>query len=129
MRCIFLSKHIPLSTLLLVVTLLAGGCGEKVEPPTPIGLEQIPAELGKAFASAKGEAKELSDLVVTAVQSKDFPKASMTLTALAQRSDLSKIQSRTVGGAAMTINAALLEAESKGDPQAVETLNLRRLTK
>jgi hypothetical protein len=128
MRFIFLSKCIPLSILLLA-TFLAGGCGEAVKPPTPISLEQIPAELKKAFASAAAETKDLSDLAATVVQSKDFPKASMTLTALAQRPDLTKIQSRIVAGATMTVNAALLEAESKGDPQAVETLNLRRMTK
>ena len=128
MRFTFLSKCFQFSVLLLV-TALAGGCGETVKPPTPISLEQIPAELGKAFASASAETKELSDLSVAAVQSKDFSKASMTLSALAQRPDLTKIQSRIVAGAAMTVNAALLEAESKGDPKAVETLNQRRLTK
>ena len=128
MRLGFLSKATPILAL-CVATLLAGGCGEADQPPTAISLEQIPAELGKVFASAKGETKELSGLVVSAVQSKEFPKASSVLTALAQRPDLTKIQSRTVAGAAMTINAKLLEAESKGDPQAVETLNLRRMTK
>jgi hypothetical protein len=39
------------------------------------------------------------------------------------------IQSRIVAGATMTINAALREAESKGDAQAAEVLNQRRLTK
>ena len=128
MRPSFFSKSTSFAALLLA-TFLAGGCGETDQPPTAISLEQIPAELGKAFASAKAETKELSGLAVTAVESKEFPKASKALTALAQSPDLSKIQSRTVAGAAMTINAALLEAESKGDPQAVETLNLRRLTK
>ncbi len=128
MRLIFLSKYVPLSVLLLV-TILAGGCGETAAPPTPISLDQIPTELSKVFASASRETKELSGLAVTAVQSKEFPKAAVALDALARRSDLSKIQSRTVAGAAMTINAALLEAESKGDPQAAEALNFRRATK
>src|SRR6266571_3076183 len=101
MRLHFLSKTIPLSFLLLV-TFLAGGCGDTTQPPTAISLDQIPAELGKVFASAKGETKELSGLVVTAVQSKEFSKASMAIDALAQRPDLSKVQSRTATGAAMT---------------------------
>jgi len=128
MRLNYLSKTIPLSFLLLV-TFLAGGCGDTTQPPTAISLDQIPAELGKAFTSAKGDTKELSGLAVTAVQSKEYPKAAMALDALARRPDLSKIQSRTVTGAAMTINAALLEAESKGDPQAAKTLEVRRMTK
>ena len=123
-----LSKSIVLP-LLLLVAFLAGGCGEGGGPPSAISMEQIPAELGKAFSSAKGEAKDLSSQAVTAVQGKEFSKAAMTLDALAQRSDLSKLQSRTVAGAAITINAALLEAESKGDARAAEALDFRRKTK
>lgn len=128
MRLGFLSNSIPLSVLLLV-TILAGGCSDTTRPPTPISLDQIPAELGKAFTSAEGDTKELSALAVAAVQSKEFSKAAMALDALARRSDLSKIQGRTTAGAAMTVNAALLEAESKGDPQAAKTLEVRRMTK
>ena len=114
---------------LLVLTLLASGCGETAKPATAISVDQIPAELGKAFASASGDARELSTLAATAVQNKEFPKAATTLEALAQRADLSKLQSRTTAGAAMTVNALLLEAESKGDARAAETLDLRRKTK
>ena len=128
MRLKYLSKTIPLSFLLLA-TLLAGGCGEATQPPTAISLDQIPAELGKAFTSAKGETKELSGRAVAAVRSKEYPKAAMALDALARRPDLSKIQSRTIAGTAMTINAALREAESKGDSQAAKTLEVRRMTK
>lgn len=112
-----------------MVTFLTGGCGETEHPPTPISLDQIPAELGKAFSSTKGDTKELSDLAATAVQGKEFSKASMAIDALARRPDLSKLQSRTATGAAMTINAVLLQAESKGDPQAAKTLEIRRMTK
>lgn len=128
MRPRSLSKSILLSVLLLA-TFLAGGCGDTTKPPSAISLDQIPAELGKAFTSAKGETKDLSGLAVAAVQNKEFSKAAMALDALLRRPDLNKIQGRTVAGAAMTINAVLLEGESKGDAQAAETLNLRRLTK
>lgn len=124
----FLSKSISFPALMLAM-LLVGGCGEGTQPPTAISLDQIPVELGKAFASATGEAKELSDLAVAAVQGKELPKAGMALDALARRPDLSKIQSRTVTGAAMTINASLVEAESKGDSRAAEVLKNRRMTK
>ena len=115
--------------LILLLAFLAAGCGETAQPPTAISLDQIPAELGKAFASAKGDIKELSGVSVAAVESKDFAKASMALDALSQRPDLSKIQGRTVAGAAMTINALLREAVSKGDQRAAQTLEHRRLTK
>jgi len=124
----FLSKFIVVPVLMLVA-FLAGGCGDSSKPPTAISLDQIPAEFGKAFAAAKGQTKELSDLVVTAVQSKEFSNAVMALEALSQRPDLSKIQSQTVAGASITVNAALLEAEAKGDAQATKTLNQRRMTK
>lgn len=128
MRTSFLLKVLSLPVLLLV-TFLVSGCGEGGKPPTAISMDQIPAELGKAFASAKTETKELSDLAIAAVQGNELPKASMTLDALAQRPNLSAIQSRTVAGAAMTVNAALREAEAKGDPQAAKTLEIRRMTK
>ena len=128
MQLRFFSRSLPFSVLLLVI-LIAGGCGETEQPPTAISLDQIPVELGKAFASAKGDMKELSDLVVASVQSKEFSKASMAIDALARRSDLSKVQSRIATGAAMTISAVLLEAEAKGDTQAAKTLEIRRMTK
>ncbi len=128
MRLSFLTKSVPLSVLLLV-TFLTCGCGEATRPPKAISFDKIPAELQKAFASAPGDAKELSGLAITAVKSKDVSKAAAALDALARRPDLDKIQSRTVAGAVMTINAALLEAESKGDTEAAETLNARRRTK
>ena len=120
---------VPHFLVLLLMACLAGGCGERVQPPIAISLEQIPTEIGKAFATASGEAKELSGMVVSAVQSKDFSKAAMSLEALARRPDLSKLQARTVAGASLTVNSALVEAASKGDTQATETLNVRRLTK
>ena len=128
MRLSFLTRSAPISVLLLL-TLLTCGCGEDTQPPKAISLDKIPAELQKAFASAAGDTKELSGQAITAVQSQDLSKASAALDALARRPDLGKIQGRTVAGATMTINAALLEAESKGDPRAAETLNLRRMTK
>src|SRR6266496_1151374 len=103
MRLNYLPKTIPLSSLLLVA-FLAGGCGDTTQPPTAISLDQIPAELGKTFASAKEETKELSGLAVTAVQSKEYPKTAIALDALTRHPNLSNIQSRTIAGAAITIN-------------------------
>jgi len=122
-----LKKSVPLPIVLL--SLLLYGCGEATQPPKAISMDRIPAELAKAFTSAQADTRELSGLAIAAVQSKDVSKAAAALDALARRPDLGKIQSRTVAGAAMTINAALLDAESKGDPRAAETLNLRRMTK
>lgn len=113
----------------LLLSALFAGCSKEAPPVTPISLEQIPAEMAKAFATAKPDAKEQSEKAVAAVQKKDYAKASATLDALAQQAGLSDVQYRTAAGAAMTIHAALLEAESKGDKQATETLNQRRLTK
>lgn len=128
MHLSFFSRPTWLWTLLLAA-IVAAGCGEGNKPPTAISLDQIPVQFGKAFASAKGDSKDLSAQVVNAVQAKDFSKALVVLDALTQRSDLSKIQSRAVGGAAITVTAALREAESKGDRRAAETLEIRRRTK
>src|SRR2546422_4797415 len=81
-----LSRSIPLSVVLLVA-FLASSCGHTTQPPPAISLERIPAELGEAFTSAKGETKDLSGLAVAAVQSKEFSKAAMALDALARRPD------------------------------------------
>ena len=129
MRFKLAARPVLLAVLVLGVCLVSG-CGDSVtQPAKAISLDQIPVELGKAFGSANPDAKEFSDQAVAAVQSKDFSKASVALETLSKRPDLNKIQSRTVAGAAIAVNAALLEAESKGDQQAAETLNIRRLTK
>jgi hypothetical protein len=114
---------------LLLATALVSGCSEEKSPVTPIALEEVPAALSKAFASGKAEAKETSGQTVVAVQAKDYAKAATLLEKLRQRPDLTPQQGRTVAGAAMSVHAALVEAEAKGDQQAADVLKMQRMTK
>ena len=127
MRLYLFSKVISLPVLAIVLALTSGCEGNN--PPKAISLDQIPAELEKAFAAAKGETKELSNLAITSVQSKDLPKAALTLNALAGRPDVSMNQARTTSSAFTTVNAALREAEAKGDQKAAEALQIQRVNK
>jgi len=114
---------------LFLAMALVTGCGEAERPVTPIALEQIPAELGKTFASGKAEAKDISGQTAVAVQAKDYAKAATLLENLRQRPDLTRLQGRTVAGAAMSVHAALAAAEANGDQQAAEVLKAQRMTK
>jgi hypothetical protein len=114
---------------LLLAMALMTGCGEAESPAKPITLEEIPAALSKAFASSKAETKDISGQTAAAVQAKDYAKAATLLENLRQRPNLTSLQGRTIAGAAMSVHAALVEAEAQGDKQAAEVLNLQRMTK
>src|ERR1700716_208808 len=51
------------------------GCSKDPGPPPPLAVEQIPAELDKAFKLAKQETKDLVAKVSSGLQAKDFPGA------------------------------------------------------
>ena len=128
MRTISTRVNYCLSGLLLAMALVTG-CSEAEGPVAPVTLEQIPAELGKAFANAKAETKDASGQTVAAVQAKDYAKAATLLENLRQRPDLNKQQGRTVAGVALSMHAALATAEANGDQQAAEVLKTQRMTK
>ncbi len=114
---------------LLLAIALATGCREAARPVTAIPLEEIPTALTKAFASGKAETRDLTGQTAAAVQAKDYVKASTLLETLRQRPDLSNEQGRTVAGAALSVHAALVAAESSGDQQAAEVLKAQQMTK
>jgi hypothetical protein len=114
--------------LLLVVT-LGMGCNRSSPPPTPLGLEELPTALGKAFSKAKPDAKDLANQVVALVQVQDYSKAFLTMQSLASQPGLTKEQLSITSRATLTVNNLLQAAQSKGDPQAAQTLKTYRRDK
>lgn len=121
-------KSILLTALLFAVIAVVG-CSRNAPPPEPIALDQLPAAMEKAFASAKGEAKEVADQVVAAVNAKDFAKAAAGLQKLTVLNGLSKEQVNTAARSVLSVNQALQEAQSKGDQKAVQTLKSYQINK
>ena len=114
---------------LLLLTALAIGCSRNVPPPEAIPLDQLPAAMEKAFAPAKGEAKDIADQVVAALNAKDYAKAAAGLQKLTVLTGLNKEQVNTAARGVLTVNQALQEAQSKGDQKAVQTLKTYQINK
>jgi hypothetical protein len=124
--------HLSLNKLalaLLLVVTLGVGCNRSTPPPTPLSVEEIPAALGKAFSKAKPDAKDLANQVVALVQARDYSKAFLTMQSLASRPGLTKEQVSVTSRATLTLNSLLQAAQTKGDPQAAQTLKTYRLDK
>jgi TorA maturation chaperone TorD len=118
------------TTLCLAVCLALGAsCSQKIPPPTPLAVEQMPTELPQAFAKANAEAKDLVNQVLAAMTAKDYSKAFAAIQSLAALPGLSKQQQRVAGGALMTINNLLQTAQTQGDANATETLKTYRVNK
>ena len=81
-----LHRSILLSFLLLVA--LVPGCDKSTVPPEPIPVDQLAGALEKAFAKTKSEVKELTAQIVTALNAKDYGKASSDLQKLSSMAGL-----------------------------------------
>lgn len=123
------SSKLNFFAALLMAVAVVLGCSKNVPPPEPIPLDQLPAAMDKAFAPAKGEAKEIADQVVAALNAKDYAKAATGLQKLTVLSGLSKEQVSTAARGVLTVNQALQEAQSKGDQKAVQTLKSYQINK
>lgn len=115
-----LSNAVFLSLVLLL--LAAPGCKQSDAPPPALTLEQLPPALEQAFAKAKPEARPPEQEVMSALQAKDYPKALLSLQALAAVPGLNRQQANVVGAGIMTLNNALQQAQSQGDAQAAQAL-------
>jgi hypothetical protein len=83
----------------------------------------------KAFANAKPEAKEVVAQVVSALQSQDYPKASLGMQTLSGVADLTKEQRLLAARASLSINERLQSAQAQGDEKAAEVLRFQHSTK
>jgi hypothetical protein len=118
-----------ITVALLFVLTLGVGCNRTSPPLAPLSAEELPAALEKAFSKAKPDAKDLANQVVASVQAQDYSKAFLAIQSLASRPGLTKDQLSVTSRATLTLNSLLQAAQTKGDPQAAQTLKTYRRDK
>ena len=117
-------------TLCMAIWLALGtSCSQKVPPPTPLAVDQMPTVLQQAFTKANAEAKDLVGQVLSAMTAKDYSKAFTAIQGLSARPGLSKQQQSAAACALLTINNLLQTAQTQGDANATETLKTYRVNK
>lgn len=107
----------------------ACGCNRNAGPPPPLAAEEIPAAMEQGFSKAAPEIKEVVAPVVSALHSKDYPKASTVAQALSERPDLTSDQRLLVARAMLALNGLLQSAQAQGDADAAAALKFRQMTK
>ena len=115
--------------LLLTSLTFFSACSRTAAPPTPLAVEQIPAEMQKAFAKAKPEIKQLVEQLVAAVQAKDYPLAYQHVQAVCNIPEATKEQRSVSVRAMLTVNQLLQTAQSQGDQRAAAAIQLQKKLK
>ena len=106
------------------------GCSKETAPPPPLTAADLPTAFNKAFATAKPDAKQLANQVVSEVQAQNYSQAFNDLQPLINRPDLTKDQMSVATRGVATMQTALqTAAQSQGDTKADETLRTYRSTK
>jgi hypothetical protein len=111
------------------VLLLLAGCSKEPGPPPPLAVEQIPAELEKAFKQAKQDPKDLVTKLNSSLQSKDYPDAYDAVQALGNVPEATKEQRMLVSRAMLTIYGLLQAAQAQGDDKASAAIRYHQMTK
>jgi hypothetical protein len=125
-------KHQLINTLWLISGMaLLGlvGCGKEPGPPPPLAVEQIPAEMQKAFNNAVPEAKETVGRLISTLQSKDYPAAFQEVQALCSLPGETKEQRALAARALLTITELLQTAQDQGDQKAAAALRMRQISR
>jgi hypothetical protein len=112
----------------LAVSLLAG-CKPNNTPPTPLPVQQIPAEMNKAFTRAKPETKQIVDKMLAALESKDYPAAYQFGQYISGTPGITKGQLFVTARAMLEINSLLKEASTKGDQRASGFIDYQKHTR
>jgi len=113
----------------LCLLFLAAACSKDPGPPPPLAAEQIPAELDKAFKTAKQETKDLAAKVSAGIQAKDYPAAYDAIQALGNVPDTTIEQRKLTARAMLTIYGLLQTAQAQGDDNASAALSYHQRTK
>ncbi len=121
------AKRICLALGLAVGT--ACGCNRNAGPPPPLAAGEIPVAMERGFSKAAPDVKEVVGQVVSAVQSKDYPKAATVAQALSERPDLTSDQRLLVARAMLALNGLLQSAQAQGDADAAAALKFHQMTK
>jgi hypothetical protein len=114
----------------VALLLLAMVCGcDRAKPPEPVAIGDVARVLREAFAGTQGDVKGLVDGVVAAVGKRDWPRASMSVQALANHAGLTRKQDQEVARCLIAINTELSQAAESGDAQAEQLRQYRRMDK
>lgn len=116
-------------SLLLLALLGLSACHHEAGPLPPLAAEQIAAEFGKAFGTAKQDVKAAADKVLKALDAKDYPAAYQAVQELCGLGDATKEQQTLSARAMLTIAGLLQTAQSQGDEKAGAALKLYQSTK
>ena len=117
-------------TFLLLLLLSCGlGCKPKNSSPTALPVEQLPAALEKAFATAPAEAKELATQLIASIKAQDYSKAHPQMQALGATPHLTPEQLNITARGLLTLNDLLQAAEAQGDKTAAQALQNYRANK
>lgn len=120
---------LPLSLLAgLLLWALLPAC-DPGKPPEPVGAPEIPRVLQEAFKEAKAPTKDAVKQVVTAVEQKQWPQASVAIQHLSGQAGLTAAQKDAVARCLIGINQQVSEAAAAGDQQAEQVQQMRRLDK
>ena len=109
--------------------ILFTGCRGADKPPTPLAADQVGPEMQKAFATATPEVKDSVTKLGAAIQSKDYPAASIEIQFLFNMPVATKEQRAMTARAMMTVNNLLQEAQAQGDQKAAAAISLQRKMK
>src|SRR5438045_3367353 len=124
-----MSRHL-VGAVLLTSLLIVTGCSRAgSQPPPPLAVEQIPAEMKKAFAKASPELKEAVTQLNTSLESKDYVAASQIIQMLFDMPVATKNQRMVTVRAMLTINGLLQTAQAQGDQKAAAVLSEQRRLK
>jgi len=113
--------------LLIALSLLGlAACNRTAGPPPPLAVEQIPAEMQKAYSKATTEDKDMVGRLNSALQNKDYPAAYQFVQALCNTPIATKEQRMTSVRAMLTITSLLQTAQAQGDPNAAAVLSFQK---
>jgi len=125
-------KCLPLRfTVIGLSALLAGGGCHRAgdAPPQALAPEEVTPALDTAFKNANPENKQAANEVVSALQSKDDPKAFIHLQSLAARPDLTADQRAAATRSMLSVLAQLQAAAANGNKAAEDLLQAYRASK
>jgi hypothetical protein len=105
------------------------GCSRNAGPPQPLAVEQIPAEMQKAFNNAGPEIKDSVGHLISALQSKDYPTAYQEVQVLGNFPDETSEQRTLDARALLTLTELLQAAQAQGDERAASVLKLRQMNR
>jgi hypothetical protein len=94
-----------------------------------LAVEQIPAELDKAFRQAKQETKDLVSKINSSLQAKDYTTAYDAVQALGSVPDATTDQQVLTARAMLTIYGLLQTAQAQGDEKATAALEHYKMTR